>query len=131
MSKLLVTLLLLASHNTPAASAVAIDSSVTDVVSAVGFPRVPAVVVVFAVAGVPAADVVLTAVNVPGAPDVFPTCFQRSWPLLLLASLQLLAYLLLLPPSCCFLPAVVGFPAVDGFPDFAVVCLLFCSCYRF
>jgi hypothetical protein len=114
------------SHNTPTASAVAADSSVTDNVSAVGFPRVPAVVVVFAVAGVPAADV-LAAVNVPGAPDVFPTCFQRSWPLLLLASLQLLAYLLLLPPSCCFLPAVVGFPAVDGFPDFAVVPAVACD----
>jgi hypothetical protein len=49
-------LLLLASHNTVrtlTASAAAADSSVTDVVSAVGFPRVPAVVMVSAVAGAP------------------------------------------------------------------------------
>jgi hypothetical protein len=59
-------LLLLASHNNPAASAVA----VADVIPAVGFQRVPAVVIVSAVAGVPAAVVVLTVVDVSGVPAV-------------------------------------------------------------
>ncbi len=54
-------LLLLASHNYPAASAVATDTAVADVIASVGFPWVTAVVLVSAVAGVPAAVIVLTA----------------------------------------------------------------------
>jgi hypothetical protein len=59
-------LLLLAPHNNPAALSVA----VADVIPAIGFPRVPAVVIVSAGTGVHAAFVVLTAVDVPGAPAV-------------------------------------------------------------
>jgi hypothetical protein len=62
---LLTFLLLLASHNNPAASAVATDTAVA---AAGGFPWVPADVMVSAVAGVSAAAVVLTAVDVPGVP---------------------------------------------------------------
>ncbi len=64
---LLTSLLLLASHNIPAASAVATETDVANVLAAVGFPWVPAVVIVSAVAGVPAPLVILTAVDVPGA----------------------------------------------------------------
>ncbi len=103
-------LLLLASHNTPTASAVATDSSVTDVVSAVGFPRVPAV------ADVPAADVVLTAVNVPRSSwcvsNVFSTFLAPA-----VVSLPAVAGLsavaasqLLFPPCCCWLPCCWWLP---------------------
>ncbi len=51
------------SHNNPASSAVATDTAVADVIAAVGFPWVPAIVTVSAVAGVPAAVLVLTAVD--------------------------------------------------------------------
>jgi hypothetical protein len=43
LAKLFATLLLLVSQNNLAASAVATVSSVADVITAVGFPRVPAV----------------------------------------------------------------------------------------
>jgi hypothetical protein len=43
---LLTSLLLLASHIIPAASAVAIDSAVTDVIVGIDFPWAPAVVIV-------------------------------------------------------------------------------------
>ncbi len=49
MTKLFATLLLLVSQNNLAASAVATVSSVADVITAVGFPRAPAV------AGIPVA----------------------------------------------------------------------------
>ncbi len=57
---------MLAPHNNPAASAVA----VADVIPAVSLQRVSAVVIVSAVAGVSAAVVLLIAVDVPGAPAV-------------------------------------------------------------
>jgi hypothetical protein len=41
---------------------------VADVIAAVGFPWLPAVVMVFAIASVPANVVVLTVDDVPGAP---------------------------------------------------------------
>jgi len=61
---------LLASHNTPASTAIATDTAVVDVIAAVGFPWVQAVVMVSAVAGVPAAVVILTALDVSEAPAV-------------------------------------------------------------
>ncbi len=71
MSLLLLTsLLLLPSHYNPAASAVATETAVADVLAAVGFPWVPAIVIVSALAGVPAPLVIFTAVDVPGAPAV-------------------------------------------------------------
>jgi hypothetical protein len=42
------------SNNNPSASAVATDSAVADVIAAVGFPGVPAVVVASSIACVPA-----------------------------------------------------------------------------
>jgi hypothetical protein len=51
---ILKSLLLLVSNNNPSASAVAIDSAVADVIAAVGFPGVPAVVVASSIASVPA-----------------------------------------------------------------------------
>jgi hypothetical protein len=63
-------LLLLASHNNPAASAVATDSAVTDVIAGVGFPWAPAVLMVSTGAGVPVAVVVLTSVVFSGFPAV-------------------------------------------------------------
>jgi hypothetical protein len=62
--------LALASHNNLAASSVATATTVADTIDAAGFPWVPAVVIVSAVAGVPAGVVVFTAVDVSGAPDV-------------------------------------------------------------
>ncbi len=72
MAKLFATLLLLVSQNSLAASAVATVSSEADVITAVGFPRVPAF------AGIPVA----------------------VWFLLLLTSQEFLLWLktLLLPP---------------------------------
>ncbi len=47
---LLTSLLFLAIHNVPAASAVSADLAVVDVIAAVGVPWVPAVVIDIAVA---------------------------------------------------------------------------------
>jgi hypothetical protein len=52
------------------ASAVAVDSSATSLISAVGVAWAPAVVIVSAVSGVPADAVVLTAVDVQWVPAV-------------------------------------------------------------
>ncbi len=56
--------------NNPASTAVATDTAMADVIAAVGFPWVSAIVMVYAVAGVPAAVAVLTAVVVLTAVDV-------------------------------------------------------------
>jgi hypothetical protein len=66
---LLTSLLLLATQNNTAASAVATDSAVTDVIAGIGFPGfpwAPAVVMVSTGAGVPVAVVVLTPVVFSG-----------------------------------------------------------------
>ncbi len=52
------------SYKNPAACAV-IKSAVADVIAAVGFPWVPAVVMVSAVSDVTDADVVLTVIDAP------------------------------------------------------------------
>jgi hypothetical protein len=119
-------LLLLASHDNPAASAVATDTAVADIIAAVGVPWVPAVVLVSVVAGEPAAIVVFTAVAVPGAPgvvqvfdvsvvttavEIFPAfvvsnvsvSLLLSAPLLLLVTLLLMASLLWSTPSFALL----------------------------
>jgi hypothetical protein len=95
------SLLLLASHNNPSASAVAADTAVANVSAAVALPCVPAVLMVSAVAGEHAATV-LTAVYIPGVPalakvsaatvptavDVLPSTGVSSVPCVL--------------PCCCF-----------------------------
>jgi hypothetical protein len=63
-------LLLLASHNNPAAFAVPTGSAVTAVIAGIGFPWAPAVLIVSTGAGVPVAVVVLTPVVFSG----FPCC---------------------------------------------------------
>ncbi len=57
---------MLKSNKNPPAFAVATDSDVANVIATVGFPWVPSVAVVSAVAGIPAAIVVLAAVYIPG-----------------------------------------------------------------
>ncbi len=72
MAKLLETLLLLVflsllvSCNNPASFAVTTDSSVANVIVSAGFPWVPAVVMVSAIAGVSPPVVVITAVDGSG-----------------------------------------------------------------
>ncbi len=59
--------MILASHNNPAAYC----SAVANVIATVGFPWVPAAVMVSgACAGIPAAVIILTALDVPGVSDV-------------------------------------------------------------
>ncbi len=72
MAKLLETLLLLVplSRNNPASFAVTTDSAVAEDIASAGFPWVPAVVMVSAVAGVSAPVVFITAVDVSGDPVV-------------------------------------------------------------
>jgi len=58
--------LILASYNNPAASC----SAVANVIATIGFPLVPAVVMVSgACAGIPAAVIIPTALDVPGVSD--------------------------------------------------------------
>jgi hypothetical protein len=96
---------------------------VADVLAALGFPRVLALVMVSAIADVPSAVVVLTAVDVPGAPAVdkvsavaaMTTAVDVLLPNVLfvptfLASLLLLEHLFC---NCCFhcsCVPVVGVP---------------------
>jgi hypothetical protein len=94
---------LLASHNNPAASAVATD---TDVIAVVDFPWVPAVVMVFSVAGPPAAVVVLTAVDVLGAPVVA----KVSAVVAVTIAVDVLPDTVV--SNVCSAPALVGIPAV-------------------
>jgi hypothetical protein len=46
----------------------AVDSALANVIAAVGVPRVPAVGMVSAFAGIPATAIVLNAADVPGVP---------------------------------------------------------------
>ncbi len=123
-------LLLLASHDNPAASAVASDSAVADVIAAVGFPWVLAVEMVSVVAGEPAGVFVLTVVAVQGAPAVVKvsgvsvvTTAVDALPATVVSNVSSV-------PAVVGVPAVAGNPAVDGVltvehPFFSC---FYCSC---
>ncbi len=109
---------MLASNDNLAASAVATGTAVADVIAAVGFPWVPAVVMVCVVAGEPAAIVVLTAVAIPGAPAVV----KVSGFSIVTTAVDIL------PPTVVSnvfnVPAVVDVPAVVGNPMLLMASLL-------
>jgi len=105
---LLTSLLLLASHNIPAAAAVTIDSAVTDVIAGVGFPWAPAVLIVSTGAGVPVAVVVLTPAVFSGFTAV--AAITIAVDMLSAAVFSNVSG----APAVVDIPAVFGVPTVDG-----------------
>ncbi len=102
----IIILLLLAYHNNYAASAVAIDTAVANVISTVGLPWVPAVVIVSAVAGVPS--------------DLLFLLLLTSQELLM--KLKSLTTAIDIPPAILVsnvssILTIVAVPAVDGIPS--------------
>jgi hypothetical protein len=115
---LLTSLLLLGTHNNPAASVVATDSAVTNVIAGIGFPWAPAVVMVSTGAGVPVAVVVLTPVVFSG----FPAVTKVSAVAAITTAVDML--------SAADVSKVSGTPAVVDIPAFFCALLLLVSLLR-